>query len=328
LEYKDLSKVVRRKDGDPLNCDYRNLVLLPRGKSRRQPVSRYNKEGLPQGRYDSKVDAAEAFGLKVSTIKEAITEKSLQGGENYWRTGEPVEKIDVTDKNVGKEKRLRAQYRRVQQIDILTGERGRIYESIVAAGKALNLKWITGIHKACGNKNLTAYGYKWRYMDAGPEITGGDDQSGDNDSMGNHTVTPYNRRVAMYNINGVNTRTYPSASMAAKENGTTGSAINGAIKKKKSTINESYWRSVEHGQEPPREIDVSGYGSQQDRYYNARKKAIEQYNKDGTLVAVHKSLNVAGNAVGVSGSVISRVCRRPSGLAFGYRWQFAGKAAE
>jgi len=109
---EDHSVIVTRKDGDILNCHYKNLVLRSisevakegfatnRRKSQFQlqikPVTQYDPNGKKIATFKSAKHAAAATDFSPAYISDAARTMERMAGGYYWRYGKPKLQIDVS----------------------------------------------------------------------------------------------------------------------------------------------------------------------------------------------------------------------------------------
>lgn len=172
--------VVRRKDGDKLNCHYKNLRLdtlsdvIKEGfaaKTRRsifqdqaKPVHQYTLEGKFVKSYSSAVEAGKKLGIPSLYINDAARTKVRPAAKFYWRYGKPNKRIQVTAFKERLAHTLRVQKRKVEQLT-LKGKLLRTYESVMQAARSVNSLSGSNISFVCQGRLKSSKGYKWRYAD-------------------------------------------------------------------------------------------------------------------------------------------------------------------
>jgi hypothetical protein len=112
FDMEDHSVVITRKDGDLLNCYYKNLILkslsnivkegfaLNKRKSIFQlqirPVTQYDENGCKIATYPSAKKASLATDIHPEYINGAANYKKRMAGGFYWRYGKVKQQIDIT----------------------------------------------------------------------------------------------------------------------------------------------------------------------------------------------------------------------------------------
>ncbi|HEX7906325.1 MAG TPA: NUMOD4 domain-containing protein [Chitinophagaceae bacterium] len=112
FDLEDHTVIVTRKNGDTLNCYYKDLLLRSisdvakegfatnKRKSRFQlqvkPVTQYDPDGKKIRTYKTQKKAGEATGISSDYISGAARTKDRMAGGYYWRYGEPKLQINVT----------------------------------------------------------------------------------------------------------------------------------------------------------------------------------------------------------------------------------------
>lgn len=315
LEYSNKSIVVGRKDNDPLNCDAENLMLQNTGTANMTPVNQYNKIGQFVKRHTNVHEAANSLNIPVSQIIEAIAEKYLQGKENFWRRGEPLPGIDISKWQSAKANAGISKFRAVQKLT-LDGIPLEIYDSITDAAKALSVKSLAGIHKACADNKLTAFGFRWCYWDSSKQSSEIGNEIKNN---GKNIANKYNEPVHQYDIDGKFMRTYSSPTEASKELNVSNGSISNAISSEFKMVKESYWRRGK----PETSIDVSGYELHRQRYFNSAEQPVQKITLDGQVLETYVSITAAANALGVRNTLMAKACKSKKGTCRGFRWRFA-----
>jgi hypothetical protein len=111
FDTEDHSLMVTRKDGDPLNCFYKNLVLKSISDIAKEgfaanlrksifqlqskPVTQYNPDGKKIASFKDAKQAAATNEITPNYINDAARTKDRMAGGYYWRYGKPKVRIKV-----------------------------------------------------------------------------------------------------------------------------------------------------------------------------------------------------------------------------------------
>ncbi|RYG50285.1 MAG: hypothetical protein EOO01_11060, partial [Chitinophagaceae bacterium] len=179
FDLTDHRLVVRRKDGDKLNCHYKNLLLetlshvIKEGfatKTRRsifqdqaKPVHQYTLEGKFIRSFSSAVEAGKKIGVPSLYINDAARTKVRPAAKFYWRYGQPRTRIQVTAFKDRLAHTLRLQKRKVQQLT-LKGKPLRIYDSVMQAARAVKSLSGSNISFVCQGRLKSSKGFLWKYV--------------------------------------------------------------------------------------------------------------------------------------------------------------------
>ncbi|HEX2846332.1 MAG TPA: NUMOD1 domain-containing DNA-binding protein [Chitinophagaceae bacterium] len=178
FDLNDHRLIVRRKDGDKLNCHYRNLRLdtlsdvIKEGfaaKTRRsvfqdqaKTVHQYTLDGKFVKSYSSAVEAGKKLGIPSLYINDAARTKVRPAAKFYWRYGKPRSRIQVTAFKERLAHTLRVQKRKVEQLT-LKGKLLRTFDSVMQAARSVNSLSGSNISFVCQGRLKSSKGYKWRY---------------------------------------------------------------------------------------------------------------------------------------------------------------------
>lgn len=116
--------------------------------------------------------------------------------------------------------------------------------------------------------------------------------------------------VNQYNLDGELMLTFPSATEAAKQTGTSQEKITMCCKRQRVTANDYQWRYYN---------DIQDVGKVQKKFITG--KQVAQCDDNGNILNIYPSFMEAARAVNGTSSAISRVC---SGLNIhhkGYKWK-------
>ena len=172
----DHTKIVIKKNGDYLNCYYKNLKLTSVSKNilegyatkgrrsgfdnRRIAINQYDTNGKFIQTFNSVKEAAKKIGASVTAVCEAAHSIHYRCKEFYWRYGEPLPSIDVSQFNAAREQ-LRNWKKPVQKLSA-NGKILKTYGSINAAANALAIDK-TVIRRVCKNSIQKVNGYHLQY---------------------------------------------------------------------------------------------------------------------------------------------------------------------
>jgi hypothetical protein len=111
FDREDHTLIVTRKDGDTLNCYYKNLVLRSISEIAKEgfaankrksifqlqskPVTQYDPDGKKIALFKDAKQAAATTGITPNYINDAARTKDRMAGGYYWRYGKPKARIKV-----------------------------------------------------------------------------------------------------------------------------------------------------------------------------------------------------------------------------------------
>lgn len=140
----------------------------------------------------------------------------------------------------------------------------------------------------------------------------------------------FQKEIGQYTREGQLVAIYPSAAVAAKETGIDASSISTICRTRgetdRKTAGRYMWRYIDD-LDNPEQIEPIQYkcANQDGRHYHenitARGKEIEQYTKDGQLIATYSCMKEAAEATGIALKNISAVICGKNKTAGGYKWQ-------
>lgn len=284
--------------GDLWNTDPLCKNLMPGGDWKEdvvptKAVIQYDLNGKEIARYNSQSAAACAVGAKSSAgISKCCIRKSLDREvKGYlWRfEDEPLQecdKINILTRRVP-----------VQQFS-KTGELLNTFSNAKEAGVALNID-SSAIIKCCKKrpKRNSAGGFIWRYIGEVPN---------------NIDTTCFTEIICIhkYDSNGVHLDKFDSMHEAAR-------SVNGKWQSiQKSCNNKTFaygflW--LKDGDDIS-QLDLS-------RIKRSGSRTIYQYDSDGNLINVFKTLKEAGDSVGVAWQSIQRCCEGKTNQIKGFIWK-------
>lgn len=143
LNLYDIEEVQRRKS------------LYIAKKNTKKKIIQYNEAGEFIESFDCIREIELKTGINGTAIRTALAKQIGAGGFLWRREDEP----EPTPKKVKICKR-----RKVEQIDLETGEVINTFDTISAAARALNID-SSCISKVCKGKRNKTGGYKWRYVE-------------------------------------------------------------------------------------------------------------------------------------------------------------------
>lgn len=312
----DKRLVLTRKDGNFLNCYYKNLELTTGSRLKAdlykangtdryfkniiKPVSQYDKNGKWLASFKSLREASEKTGILLKHISNAMYRGQLQAGNFYWQRGITTQALDVSKFQEKNKKYLDRAQRPVQQLS-MQGEVIKTFASLTDATKAMGFKSCNSIVQACGNSNRSSGGFRWRYIKKKKQ---------------DHNKKPI--PVNQYALNGTFKRRYLSTTEAARKLGIVTSAIGNAIRIPSKTAKGSYWRTG-----PVRKkIDVSKFVQHRQWHKNSAQKAVKKISLQGNVIQTFKSISAAAESVKTSGSAIKAACSLPGKICKGFFWVY------
>lgn len=140
----------------------------------------------------------------------------------------------------------------------------------------------------------------------------------------------YQKEIGQYTREGQLVAIYPSATVASKETGISSSSISTICRTRgetdRKTAGRYMWRYIDD-LDNPEQIEPIQYkcANQDGKHYHenvtVRGKEIEQYTKDGQLIATYSCMKDAAEATGIALKNISAVICGKNKTAGGYRWQ-------
>lgn len=120
------------------------------------PVYCYSSQGELLAKYPSITFAAKQVGIDPSIINKCCNKIKKSGAGYFW---------SYSDKEAFKEATLKT-WKRLQVVQLsLDGEVIAEYESMAAAGRAMNKKQTKYIKECCDGKRKEMYGFLWKYKD-------------------------------------------------------------------------------------------------------------------------------------------------------------------
>jgi hypothetical protein len=193
IELKDERICIVQRDGDGLNCHYKNLLALRRTQKqkriyernrivscfawidmkevvkkdmerRQQPVTQYNKSGKRLNVFQSVKAASEATGIERSGISAVLSGTYQTAGGFVWKKGKGEKRIDLDGyfdawKKGYKEKRGK----KVTQCT-LEGKEIKVYPSISDAADETCIPY-SNISRAVSKHLKTAGGFTWKAVE-------------------------------------------------------------------------------------------------------------------------------------------------------------------
>lgn len=164
--------VVNHIDGNATNNSVENLEIVTQQENvihshyvlgnAIEPVLMLDKDTFePIKEFANKETAMKELGVSGGGINRVCkNERNFCGGYSW------ILKKDYTEENIEKKKRRLLEgrgKRKVEQIDLVTGEVIAVYNGISDAEKALN---IVTVKQCVTGRSKTAGGYKWRYANS------------------------------------------------------------------------------------------------------------------------------------------------------------------
>ena len=181
FDMEDHAVIIRRKDGNKLNCHYQNLVLVSISdvakegfstklrksvfQEQSKPVSQYTLKGKLLNNYNTAGEASAATSIPAQYINDAARRKQRIAGGYYWRYGKPYANINVSKLKNSLQHALSNTKKQIQQLS-MDGKPLKIYESVSKAAKAMNVASCSNISYACKGKYYSSKGYRWRYVNS------------------------------------------------------------------------------------------------------------------------------------------------------------------
>lgn len=192
IDLSDRSIYIIQKDGNGLNCYYKNLKAIQANEKqkriytnnrniscfrrldmktivqndierRQKPVSQYNKKGRRIKTFPSIKIASESTGVERSGISALLAGKHQTAGGYVWKRGKGDEKINLDGyfdawKKTYKEKRGK----KIVQYS-LTGKKIKVFLSISDAASETGIPH-SNISRAVNKHLKAAGGYKWKQL--------------------------------------------------------------------------------------------------------------------------------------------------------------------
>jgi len=166
----------------------------------------------------------------------------------------------------------------------------------------------SSISKACLGKQLTAYGYIWRF---GSEIKNKNKTINSNEIKGLKKVP-----VFQYNTNGKFIKEFTSLADASVETMCDSSKICSVCSRDRKTAGGYVWRYKS-------DVNNKHYNVPIKEIVNSNAKPVLQYGVNKKLIKEWRSANYAGKTLDICGRMISNVCSSKTTKTYrGFIWKF------
>lgn len=324
FDLEDKSLLIVKKDGDYLNCHYKNLELKKSENSRVKLVKSIKRRQKAKGDIPLLADTIESLEGEIWKTIPDLNERYLIS--NFGRV-KSLKSYDV-DKN-GKVVLLRGKMNKIGvMVDTSKRFAARITlkknETFVTISIPRTVYYVFNKQFDLSDKSLVV-----TFTDGNPlncyyknlELKTTSRLKADLfKKNGNEAYTKSRlKTVHQYDKEGKYINTYASAKEAALKTGISLMRIQNAIYRKQLQDKQYYWQT----EKKRNKIDISFYSAKAIKNLQAISRPVQQFSQEGKLLKTYASLSEATKAMGFkSTNSIAQVCKGETSSSGGYRWQY------